>query len=132
MFLQKSLFDIVFCFLGSVADKILNSKAESIFMAANFYEMMGLKIKTERALIKQINTENMLNRFLMADMHGAIELRLVAKNLMICNSEALVNDKDWKKTISKSHDESLVYEILEGIALAGRLNKSKKRKRDYN
>ena len=44
--------------------------------------------------------------------------------------DALVKDKDWKLTISNSHDANLVYETLEGLAIRGGQNKGVKRK--YN
>eukprot|EP00092_Neocalanus_flemingeri_P027545 GFUD01029885.1.p1 GENE.GFUD01029885.1~~GFUD01029885.1.p1 ORF type:complete len:418 (-),score=106.40 GFUD01029885.1:57-1286(-) len=123
-----------FMYKGVIHEETLKSSAEKIFKAAHFYEMATLKQITEMALIEQMDTENMLQRFLMADMHDAKELRQASKNLIIENSEALVKNKDWKKTITTSHDEQLVYEILEGMALGvgGVINKSVKRKHEQD
>ena len=40
-------------------------------MAANFYEMTHLKDVAEVELIKQMSLKNMLQMFIMADMHDA-------------------------------------------------------------
>ena len=108
------------------ADDKLKARAATIFMAANYYEVTTLKKLTELILIEQMDTENMLQRFLMADMHHAKELRVASKNLIIENSQELVKDEDWKLTISQSHDPDLVFEILEGMALSVRPNKKAK------
>ena len=112
--------------LGVIADEKLMENADKIFIAANYYEMATLKNIAELALIEQMDTGNMLKRFLMADMYDAKELRLAAKNLIIENAEKLVKDEEWKLTISQSHDTDLVFEILEGMALSGRPSKRAK------
>ena len=73
-----------------------------------------------------MTTKNMLERFLMADMHDCKELRPASKKLIIGNLDVLVKDDDWKMTISKSHSPDLVYEILKETALSGRLNNESK------
>eukprot|EP00092_Neocalanus_flemingeri_P007405 GFUD01007997.1.p1 GENE.GFUD01007997.1~~GFUD01007997.1.p1 ORF type:complete len:375 (-),score=92.45 GFUD01007997.1:75-1199(-) len=129
---DSDIVDVIldFMYKGDIQRDTLKSIAEQIFMAANFFQMTTLKTLTELALIEQMNTKNMLQRFLMADMHDAKELRLASKNLIIENSEALLKDEDWKLRIYESHDEKLIYEILEGIVLGGRQNKGVKRKHE--
>ena len=104
----------------------MKSIPEEIFKAANYYEMTELKNIAEIELIEQLSLPNMLNMFLLADMHNAKDLKLSSKKLIIDNLEELVKDKDWKKKISESHDPELAFEIVDGLAAIGGVKKKQK------
>ena len=73
----------------------MRKRTQEILMMANYYEIIPLKKVTEVTLIEQLDLANMLEMFILADMHDAMELRQASKNLII--------------------DNPLVCEILEGV-----------------
>lgn len=109
-----------FMYKGVIEDDKLKARTKEVFMAANFYEMTHLKDVAEVELIKQMSLKNMLQMFLLADLHDAKELRLSSKNLIIENIQELMKDVDWKRKLSESNEPDLVFEILEGVADYGR------------
>ena len=89
----------------------MRKRTQEILMMANYYEIIPLKKVTEVTLIEQLDLGNMLEMFILADMHDAVELRQASKNLIIDNPHEVVNIEGWRETTSKN----LVCEILEGV-----------------
>merc|ERR1712110_1219717 len=88
---------------------------ESIFMAADYYEINDLKKSCERVLMTQVTIKNMVDMFVMADMYKATELKLATRKLIVQNSKELMKQKDWKQKFGSSNH--LVFEILESVII---------------
>lgn len=102
-----------FMYKGDIEANLLEKHAESIFMAADYYEINDLKKSCERVLVTQVTIKNMVDMFVMADMYKATELKLATKKLIVQNSKELMKQKDWKQRFGSS--QSLVFEILESV-----------------
>ena len=77
-------------------------------------------------MILQMDSENMLRMFLMADMHDAKEMRLASKKLIVENACELVDGGDWKQVTEESHKPDIVFEIFEEMAHSQRPEKRAK------
>ena len=102
-----------FLYRGEIEQSLLTKHAETIFKAADYYEIEDLKKACELVLVTQLNIKNMLDMLVMADMYKANELKLAAKKLMVDNSKELMKQKDWKLRFGSS--QSLLFEILESV-----------------
>ena len=102
-----------FMYKGEIEQPLLVKHAETIFKAADYYEIDDLKAACEKVLITQINIKNMLDMLVMADMYKAGELKSATKKLIVENSKELMKQKDWKLRFGSS--QSLVFEVLESV-----------------
>merc|ERR1712141_628662 len=102
-----------FMYRGEIEHTLLTKHAETIFKAADYYEIDDLKAACEKVLITQINIKNMLDMLVMADMYKAGELKSATKKLIVENSKELMEQKDWKLRFGSS--QSLVFEVLESV-----------------
>ena len=102
-----------FMYRGEIEHVLLVKHAETIFKAADYYEIEDLKRASEKVLITQINIRNMLDMLVMADMYKAKDLKSATKKLIVENSKELMKQKDWKLRFGSS--QSLLFEILESV-----------------
>jgi len=104
-----------FMYKGDIETNLLEKHAESIFMAADYYEINDLKKSCEQVLMTQVTIKNMVDMFVMADMYKATDLKLATKKLIVQNSKELMKQKDWKQKFGSSNH--LVFEILESVII---------------
>ena len=102
-----------FMYRGEIEHTLLTKHAETIFKAADYYEIEDLKKACEVVLVTQLNIRNMLDMLVMADMYKANELKVAAKKLIVDNSKELMKQKDWKLRFGNS--QSLLFEVLESV-----------------
>ena len=102
-----------FLYRGEIEQTLLTKHAETIFKAADYYEIEDLKKACEVILVTQINIKNMLDMLVMADMYKANQLKVAAKKLIVDNSKELMKQKDWKLRFGNS--QSLLFEVLESV-----------------
>jgi len=102
-----------FIYKGEIEPPMLDRHAESIFKAADYYEINDLKKSCEKTLMKQLSIKNMLELYVLADMYKASDLKSATKKLIVANSKELLKQNDWKNKLNNSNH--LVFEILEAV-----------------
>jgi len=102
-----------FLYKGQLEGTALDRNAEALFKCADYYEIIDLKRKCERVLVRKINIGNMLEFLVLADLFKANELREATKELIVANGKELVKQKGWKDKLKQS--QHLVFEILEAL-----------------
>jgi len=102
-----------YIYKGQLEAVALEKHAEALFRAADYYEIIDLKRKCERILVRKVNIGNMLELLVLADMYKANELREATKGLITANGRELVKQKGWKEKLKQS--QHLVFEILEAL-----------------
>jgi len=102
-----------YMYKGEIEKALLDKHADSIFKAADYYEINDLKKICEKILIRQVTIKNMVDMLVMADMYKAPDLKTATMKLIVHNSKELMKQRDWKQKFgSSSH---LVFEILESV-----------------
>jgi len=109
-----------FLYLGHLDQELVDKHAESIFKAADYYEVTNLKKLCEKALMRKVTIGNMLDMMVLADMYKAPCLREATKNLIVSNSRELLKKRHWKEKLKDS--PHLVFEILESVIKRDEVN----------
>jgi len=102
-----------YLYKGQIDNNVLERNAETLFKAADYYEVIDLKKKCEKILVRKVSIGNMLEMLLLADMYKAPELREATKALIIANGSELVKQRGWKEKLKQS--QHLTFEILEAL-----------------
>ncbi|XP_065207995.1 protein roadkill-like [Planococcus citri] len=92
----------------------LEELAYCLIMAADKYNLDGLKVMCEKELLKTLSVENAIDRLVLADMYRAKELRAKTINFIVANSAKVMNTKEWK-SLSRSNCR-LVMDLCEALS----------------
>ena len=93
---------IVFMYSGKVAG--LDEKAPDLLVAAEKYNLNDLKQMCEDNLCVNLNLENALNMLVLADLHGANNLRLIALEFIGENGEKIITKEGWREKVKMYPD----------------------------
>jgi len=102
---------LMYIYTGRVEE--IDTKAMDMLEAADRFDLSGLKKACEEFLIGTLDKENVLDLFVLADLHNAGELREAAKCLIVDNSADIVQEPGWREKLGKY--QSLVFEIFEAV-----------------
>ena len=80
-------------------------------MAANMYDLPLLKKSCEDELISTMTVDNVVDLFVLAEDHNAVELRVVAKTMILDNKEVIVEQEGWDTKLG-----TLVIELFKAVA----------------
>merc|ERR1712154_155347 len=72
-----------------VPEEILQANLASFFDLAGFYDLAPLKLFTEEAAIKMLTVENMVELYVLADLHAAAGLKTEAVMFIQKNKKEL-------------------------------------------
>jgi hypothetical protein len=104
---------LTYMYTGKVTD--IDQTAHDLLPKANEYQLEGLKIKCEEALIKALTSQTVIDILLMADMHNAQKLK---ESCMLFTAKNIVDVKKssaWKEEKLKNTNKDLLMEVLEHI-----------------
>ena len=93
---------IVFMYSGKVAE--LDEKAADLLVAAEKYDLHDLKRMCEDNLCVNLNLENALNMLVLADLHGANNLRLIALEFIGENGKKITTKEGWREKVKMYPD----------------------------
>jgi len=85
---------IVYIYSGKVGE--LEGKATGLLSAAEKYDLRELKQMCETSLCENINTENVLDLLVLADLHGAATVRSLALKFIVDNGREIVAQTGWR------------------------------------
>jgi len=85
---------IVYIYSGKVAE--LEGKATGLLSAAEKYDLKELKQMCEGSLSENINTDNVLDLLVLADLHGASTVRNLALKFIVDNGKEIVAQPGWR------------------------------------
>lgn len=85
---------IIYIYSGKVSD--LEGKATCLLSAAEKYMLKELKQMCETSLCENINTENVLDLLVLADLHGASTVRQLALKFIVDNGKEIVSQPGWR------------------------------------
>lgn len=77
----------------------LPAKADRLLSAAEKYDLRDLKTMCETALCDNINTENVLDLLVLADLHQANNLRTLALKVIVDSGKELVSQSGWREKL---------------------------------
>jgi len=101
-------------YTGDVNFKYSEENAEKMIMAADKYQLGGLKKKLEDILIRAVKVENAIDMFVLGDAVHAGKLRDLSKEVIVKNAVAIVEaDDGWKEKLGRFKD--LTLEIFEYV-----------------
>jgi len=93
--------------------ELTEENTEQLIKAADYYQLIGLKKKTEDALIKTVKIGNAISMFVLGDAVHANNLRDVSKEVIVSNAVAIVKIDGWKAALGRF--PNLGMEILEFV-----------------
>jgi len=85
---------LIYIYSGKVSD--LSTKAAGLLSAAEKYDLKELKAMCETSLSENINTENVLDLLVLADLHGATTVRSLALKFIVENGKEIVAQQGWR------------------------------------
>ena len=100
---------IEYMYSGRLKD--LESNSTQLLMAANMYDLPLLKKSCEDELISTMTVDNVVDLFVLAEDHNAVELRVVAKTMILDNKEVIVEQEGWDTKLG-----TLVIELFKAVA----------------
>ena len=100
---------IEYMYSGRLKD--LESNSTQLLMAANMYDLPLLKKSCEDELISTMTVDNVVDLFVLAEDHNAVELRVVAKTMILDNKEVIVEQEGWDTKLG-----TLVIELFKTVA----------------
>ena len=80
---------VEFFYSGKIPRKILETNLSSFLELAGQYDLAPLKLLTEEAAIEMISSENMVDLYVLADLHTAEKLKKAAEFFIKENREEL-------------------------------------------
>ena len=104
---------LTYMYTGKVKD--IDQTAYDLLPKANQYQLEGLKIKCEEALIKALTSQTVVDILLMADMHNAQELRKSCMLFIAKNIIDVMKSSAWTEEKLKNTNRDLLMEVLEHI-----------------
>ena len=75
------------------------------------YDLPLLKKSCEDELISTMTVDNVVDLFVLAEDHNAVELRVVAKTMILDNKEVIVEQEGWDTKLG-----TLVIELFKAVA----------------
>lgn len=87
--------------------------AEGLFVAADKYDLEGLKLRCEQVLLKNLSVENAAAILIIADMHHAEKLKSDAINFIVRHSLEVANMPSWNGMMV-SHPQ-LLNEVFKAV-----------------
>jgi len=88
---------LIYIYSGKVAD--IGCKAAGLLSAAEKYDLKELKAMCESSLSDNINTENVLDLLVLADLHGAHSVRQLALKHIVENGKEIVALQGWREKL---------------------------------
>lgn len=73
--------------------------AEALFVAADKYDLRGLKLECEEILFKNLTVEDATKVLIMADMYAANELKSNTISFIVANSKEVVETATWNDMV---------------------------------
>ncbi|XP_058790400.1 speckle-type POZ protein-like [Phymastichus coffea] len=98
-----------FIYVGQVDN--LEELADTVLMAADKYELDGLKQQCEEQLVKQLHIDNVYECLRLADDYGAHKLKDAAIQFLFGNAQELADAEHFKQLI-RSLSADLLADIL--------------------
>ena len=89
----------------------IEMKSMNLLVAADKYDLPGLKKLCEESLMASVSTETVLDVFVFADVHNAERLKKMTKALIVQNGDEVVKQSGWKEKLGRY--QSLVFEVFE-------------------
>lgn len=101
---------------GKVPDKELREHAKAFIHAANKYDVSGLKLEAEAALVEneELTIDNVMETFLFADSKDLALLKETAMNFIYKNANAMLESNSFNG--SKGLDPIILKELLSVLA----------------
>ena len=93
---------IVFMYSGKVAG--LDGKAADLLVAAEKYDLKELKRMCEDKLCVNLNLDNALDMLVLADLHGANNLRLITLEFIGENGKKIITKEGWREKVKMYPD----------------------------
>jgi hypothetical protein len=102
---------LTYMYTGKVTG--IDQTARDLLPKANEYQLEGLKMKCEEALIKALTSQTIIDILLMADMHNVQKLKescmlFIAKNIIDVKKSSA-----WMEETLKNTNKDLLMEVLE-------------------
>ena len=104
---------LTYMYTGKVKD--IDQAAYDLLPKANEYQLEGLKMKCEEALIKALTSQTVIDILLMADMHNAQKLRESCMLFIAKNITDVKKSSAWMEENLKTTNKDLLMEVLEHI-----------------
>lgn len=99
-----------FVYVGRLND-LPDDLADKLLMAADKYELDGLKRLCEDKLVGQLHADNVYDCLRLADDHGACKLKQAAIKFLIGNAQQLADADDFRLSV-RSLSADLLADIL--------------------
>ena len=104
---------LTYMYTGKVKD--IDKTAYDLLPKANEYQLEGLKVKCEEALINALTPQTVIDILLMADMHSAQKLKescmfFIAKNIVDVKKSSA-----WTEEKLKNTNKDLLMEVMDHI-----------------
>ena len=80
-------------YTGMIPQETLEENLESFLALADFYDLAGMKLQTEKAAIKKMTVGDMLEMNVLANLYRADQLK-VASEFLIQNNKESLKDQD--------------------------------------
>ena len=93
---------IVFMYSGKVAG--LDEKAADLLVAAEKYDLKELKLMCEDNLCVNLNLDNAIDMLVLADLHGANNLRLITLEFIGENGKKIITTEGWREKVKMYPD----------------------------
>ena len=87
---------LAFLYTGEVGDGLLTTHPDLFLRLADRLLVAPLKAAAEQEMLRQLARANMVECYLLADLHGANTLRAAAKELIKMNLDWLRQQEGWK------------------------------------
>lgn len=91
--------------------KGLESNPTQLLKAANMYDLPLLKKSCEDELISSMTLDSVVDLFVLAEDHNAVELRVAAKTMILDNKAVIVEQDGWDTKLG-----TLVIELFKAVA----------------
>jgi len=96
----------------------LDTSAVDLLKAAGMLIMEDLKNICEKYLLANyMKLENVIDVVVMAEAHNAGHLKKGALDMIVANSDVIVNQDGWKEKLALANSPMLVIEIFEAMAV---------------
>ena len=107
---KTSVFEELLRFIYAGEVEKLDTNAEGLLPAADKYGIDQLKSLCELELVGQLNATNALQRLVLADLHGASQLKCEAIRVINSHASEVTKSEGWKALIeSKPHLLAEIY-----------------------
>jgi len=95
---DDTVYDMIsYIYSGRVVQ--LDQKADRLLSAAEKYDLRELKSLCENALCENLTTENCLDLLVLADLHSASNVRMLALKFIVENGKEIASQSGWREKL---------------------------------